>query len=131
MKLARRYLEWAEADFQSGDWSRCVASAQLAVENAGKSIVACYGPVPRTHDPAEAIAELVMPALPEDLAVELKEVLPLFREYGGRVHVAATYGDERHLVAPWEIFREEDARRAVEAARQCVHLAEKVLERSS
>jgi len=129
LKLAQRYLEWAESDFERRDWPRCVASAQLAIGNAGKSILACYGPVSRTHDTAEALGKLVVPALPEELAARIKEALPVFREYGSRMHIAATYGDERHLLTPWDIFQEEDAHKALQAARRSVRLAGEIFAR--
>ena len=43
--LAEGYLAKAERFFEEALWHDCVRDAQAAVENAGKSIVACFVPV--------------------------------------------------------------------------------------
>jgi hypothetical protein len=35
-----------------GSGKLCVDNAQLVTENAGKSVLAAFGIVPKTHDPA-------------------------------------------------------------------------------
>ena len=46
--LAEGYLAKAERFFEESLWHDCVRDAQAAVENAGKSIVACFVPVEKT-----------------------------------------------------------------------------------
>lgn len=46
LRLARGFLAEAEEDLRSSRWRSCVDNAQLAVENAAKSVIARFGPVP-------------------------------------------------------------------------------------
>src|SRR5712692_10203598 len=65
---ARGFLAEAEEDLCSSRWRSCVDDAQLAVENAAKSVIARFGPVPRTHDMSAVLSEhLRLGAVPPEL----------------------------------------------------------------
>jgi HEPN domain-containing protein len=49
LRLAGGFLAEAEEDLRSSRWRSCVDDAQLAVENAAKSVIARFGPVRSTR----------------------------------------------------------------------------------
>jgi hypothetical protein len=57
LRLASGFLAEAEDDLRSSRWRSCVDNAQLAVENAAKSAIARFGPVPRRHDTSTVLNE--------------------------------------------------------------------------
>ncbi|HYK91359.1 MAG TPA: HEPN domain-containing protein [Acidobacteriota bacterium] len=59
LRLAEGFLREAEQDFQLERWRSCVDNAQLAVENAGKAVLALFGVIPKTHDPARQVAQIL------------------------------------------------------------------------
>jgi HEPN domain-containing protein len=50
--VAQGFLQEARQDVTLQRWRSAVDNAQLAVENAGKTVLALVGPVGRTHNPA-------------------------------------------------------------------------------
>ena len=128
MELAKRYLEMAEEDFGLERWPSCVSNAQVAVENAAKAILACFGPIPRTHDTAEWLQRLPAQDLPEDMRARIEEIVPVAEEYGLKKHIRTIYGDENRFLTPWILFGEQDALKGLEDARQCVKVAASVYE---
>jgi HEPN domain-containing protein len=68
LALAEGFLAEAEQDMELERWRSCVNNAQLVVENAGKAVLAWFGAVPKTHDPAQRIAALLRTqALPKTI----------------------------------------------------------------
>lgn len=126
MELAKQHLEMAEEDLGLERWPSCISNAQIAVENAAKAILACFGPIPRTHSTAEWLRRLPMRDLPEDLRARIEKIIPVAREYGLRKHILTIYGDEETFRTPWDLFGEKDARKAIDDARQCMRVAEEV-----
>lgn len=59
LKLARGFLDEAQQDFSLRRWRATVSHAQLAVENALKALIGVFLPVPKTHDPARVLLELI------------------------------------------------------------------------
>ena len=57
--LAEGFLGEAEQDLSLERWRSCVDNAELAVENAGKVVLALFGVASKTHDPAQPIAILL------------------------------------------------------------------------
>jgi len=51
--LAQGFLAEAEEDMGLQRWRSCVDNAQLAIENAGKSILGLFNIPSKTHDPAK------------------------------------------------------------------------------
>ncbi len=100
--------------------------AQLAVENAVKAVLACLGPVPRSHDLTGWLYRVLDHDLPEEMRFHIQQLVPLAEQYGRQKHVLTTYGDEETFLTPWDIFDETDAQKAVGDARQCITIAGKV-----
>ncbi len=125
--LAEGYLAKAEWFFEEALWHDCVRDAQAAVENAGKSIVACFVPVDKTHEPAKQIrAMLDEETFPEAVRGEVVQALAALGGLGWREHVLATYGDEETFTPPWDLFDEAQAADALDSARQSVSAARRV-----
>lgn len=59
LELARGFLDEARQDLSLRRWRATVSHAQLAVENALKALIGVFLPVPKTHDPARILLELV------------------------------------------------------------------------
>jgi|SRR5215207_5839360 len=132
LKLARGFLEEARQDAELGRWRSAVAGAQLAVENAGKAVLALAGSMGRTHNPATQLRRLIEErrleaAHPEDLErlAELAELL------GPDIHVQTDYGDEVEGRTPWELFTEADAQQALTVAEEAVSLADQIVREGS
>lgn len=129
LRLAEGFLREAEQDFGSQRWRSCVDNAQLSIENSGKTILAIFGPAPRTHQPTRELQDLVEKGkLDPSLVNRLSQVLPLFDEFGLEEHFKTDYGLESDYLLPWELYDEEDARKAKRAASQCLELAREVFE---
>jgi len=126
LEMASRYLAAAEKMLAAEEWPGCVHYAQLTVENAAKAVLACLGPIPRTHDIAEWLQKSLEQELPEAVSIQVRGILPIVGEYGRKKHILTTYGDEELFRTPWDLFAEEDARQAVEDARRCLGAASEV-----
>lgn len=129
LTLAQGQLADAEQDLEQSRWHTCVADAQMAVENAGKAIVACFAPVEKTHEPAEQIKALLEEELvPNSVRDVIVNALPALTALGWEVHIRATYGDETTFTPPWELYDQTEAEGALDAARQAIAVAHQVLE---
>ena len=110
LRLARGFLAEAEEDFRSSRWRSCVDDAQLAVENAAKSVIARFGPVPRSHDVSAVLSEhLRLGAVPSELREGVEHLVELSSQLGFEEHVRSDYGDEARGITPWELFQQPDA----------------------
>lgn len=126
LRLAKGFLKEAKQDFELKRWRSCVDNAQLAVENSGKTILACYGPTPRTHDPGKELQKLIdKNKIHERLVNELKSVLPFFEELGFEEHFKTDYGLESEYLGPWELYDAADAEKALQAAEHCLNFTDK------
>ncbi|MFQ5638268.1 MAG: HEPN domain-containing protein [bacterium] len=127
LRLTRGFLKEAEQDLETGRWRSCVDNSQLAVENSGKTIIAIFGPTPRTHEPTKDIQKLLDEGkIDESLLADLESILPLFDELGFEEHFTTDYGLESEYVVPWELYDEQDAKKALDAAKKCLPIAEKI-----
>jgi HEPN domain-containing protein len=126
LRLAKGFQQEAEQDFQLQRWRSCVDNAQLSVENAGKVIIAIFEPVEKTHNPAVNLRKLIDKKLVDDsLLIDLNAALAFFDELGFEEHFLTDYGDENNYRDPWSLFREEDAKKALEIMQTCLVVAEK------
>ena len=124
LRLARGFLAEAEEDLRSSRWRSCVDNAQLAVENAAKSVIARFGPVPRSHDVSAVLSEqLQRGVVPPELRNGVEGLEELSRQLGFEEHVRSDYGDEARGITPWELYQEADGTRAITIARRAVGLA--------
>ena len=129
LTLAEGQLTDAEQDLEQSRWHTCVADAQMAVENAGKAIIACFVPVEKTHEPAKQIRTLLKEALvPNSVRGVIVNILPALTALGWEVHIRVTYGDEETFTPPWELYNRTEAEAALDAARQAIAAAQHVYE---
>lgn len=129
LRLAEGFLQEAEQDLTLSRWRSCVDNAQLAVENAIKAVLARHGPVPKTHEVSRPLANLQRL---EGLDTTVKEKLATLQGLAERLsyedHIRSDYGEEATFKTPWELFNEDDAREAVQVARQTLGLATEILQ---
>lgn len=127
LELAEGFLAEAEQDFELSRWRSCVDNSQLAVENSGKTIVACFRPVEKSHNPARQVADLLeKEEISPELISDIKILIPLLEKLGFEEHLKTDYGDEDTYKTPWNLFNKDDASEALEIARKCVRIAKRV-----
>lgn len=129
LKLARGFLEEAKKLFQAKLWRACAGSCQLAVENASKSLIALFRPVVKTHE----MSELLLDLLPEEKLTkkevrEIEKLADYAKLLGLKEHILTDYGDELTYKMPWEIYKEEHAKRTLEIAIDAVKIAKEFIE---
>ncbi|MGH7380419.1 MAG: HEPN domain-containing protein [Candidatus Methylomirabilales bacterium] len=129
LRLARGFLQEAEQDYGLRRWRSCVDNAQMSVENAAKAILALFGPLAKTHEPSTHLRILIDSGRVVGAAKEtLEQLLETFEAIGAEEHFLTDYGDEAAYRDPWSLFGEEDARRALEAARRCASGAARIFD---
>jgi HEPN domain-containing protein len=122
--LAAGFLNEAEQDFTLERWRSCVDNGQLAVENSGKAVLALFGIVPKTHDPARQVAAILRDQeLPESISELLRSMLPDLLVLGTDAHFLTDYGDEASYTLPWDLFTRQTAEDALQSARRLVEVA--------
>jgi len=127
--LARGFLAEAEQDLSLERWRSCVDNSQLAVENAGKVVLALFNVPPKTHDPALPIAALLREAeLPPKIGEIMQRMLPDLLALGAREHFLTDYGDEATYTLPWDLFTRESAEAALAAARRSTQMSQELTE---
>jgi HEPN domain-containing protein len=128
LKLAEGFLEEARQDLNLERWRSCVDNSQLAVENAGKAVLALLGPLGRTHNPAVLLRNgLQEGRFPAEVRARIERITECARLLGPDIHAQSDYGDEAAWKTPWELFSEADARQALALADEAVHLAREVV----
>lgn len=128
LALAEGFLAEAEQDIGLERWRSCVDNAQLAVENAGKAVLAWFGAVPKTHDPAQQVAAVLRTqALPNTVAEALRRMLPDLLALGSAEYFLTDYGDEATYTLPWDLFTRASAEEALAAARRSAELAREAI----
>lgn len=126
LELAEGFLAEAEQDFGLSRWRSCVDNSQLAVENSGKTVVACFRPVEKSHNPARQVADLLeREEIAQELIDDIKTLIPLLEKLGFEEHLKTDYGDEDTYKSPWELFDKEDAAEALEIARKSIGIAKR------
>jgi HEPN domain-containing protein len=124
LRLAEGFMKEAEQDFALERWRSCVDNAQLATENAGKSVLSLFGMAAKTHDPAQQIARILRTGNPpEALRGLMERMLPDLLALGSAEHFLTDYGDEVTYKLPWDIFDKGAASDALDAARRSVDFA--------
>lgn len=127
LKLAKGFLKEARQDVTLRRWRSCVDNAQLSVENAGKTIIAIFEPIAKSHNLASQLKGLVDREIIDQKIIKIvEEILPLAEKFGVEKHIMTDYGDESSYKVPWEIFSKEDAQESFDTAKRCVKAAEKV-----
>jgi HEPN domain-containing protein len=127
--LAKGFLAEAEQDIRLERWRSCVDNAQLAVENAGKAVLALFGVTPKTHDPArEIVTVLRTQKLPVKIQQELNAIIPDLLALGTAEHFLTDYGDEATYTLPWDLFTKESAKEALATAQRSVQTSQQAIE---
>jgi len=129
LQLAEGFLVEASQDFELSRWRSCVDNSQLCIENSGKAILALFNITSKTHDPAQHVATLLRSeSLAEDIQTQLQSLLPNLMALGSREHFLTDYGDETSYTLPWDLFDEEMAGEAIQAARLSLEGVKKLIE---
>ncbi len=127
LELAEGFYAEANQDFELSRWRSCVDNSQLAVENSGKTVIACFRPVEKSHNPAKQVIDLIKnEEISPDLIDDIKVMIPMLRKLGFEEHLKTDYGDENTYKSPWELFDKDDASQALEMARKCSMIVRKV-----
>jgi HEPN domain-containing protein len=101
LKLAEGFLGEARQDLILNRWRSAVDNAQLAVENAAKSVLALVGPVGRTHTPAAPLRSALGAGLfPEETQAMVERLAEQAEMLGPDVHIQTDYGDEIGNLTP-------------------------------
>jgi HEPN domain-containing protein len=128
LRLAKGFLVEAEEDVRLSRWRSCVDNAQMAVENAAKSIIAMRGPVPKVHQLEAALSKLARDAGLKDLRAGIAILQRAVETLGFEEHVRTDYGDESQYRTPWEIFDRNSAVEALDLAHKAHDTARKIVE---
>lgn len=125
LNLAVLYLGRARRRFEAEEWDSCVGEAQLAVENAAKCVMACFLPVPRSHNMENLLESLLrnFPDLEEEIVEYITRLIEIAGRHGLDEHIAVTYGDENARRLPSELFDEEYAQNALSDAEEALEMA--------
>lgn len=127
LRLAKGFLKEAQEDFNLSRWRSCVDNAQLCSENAGKSIVAIFKPIEKTHDPSIQLRKIVEEGIVDkNFVCDIERIIPLYAQLSSEEHFLTDYGEEETLLTPWELYSKDDAEDALSIARDCFSVAEKI-----
>jgi len=125
-RLAKGYLDSATRLFQLNDWRGVVANAQLAAENAAKAIISLFREPSWSHDPSLELSE-IKSNLPTEYH-ELIDELAMIAHRLAPEHARSTYGEPSLGLTPWDIYKEADARKALDMAKRSIKIMEKLIE---
>lgn len=129
LDLTKGFLAEAEQDLQLTRWRSCVDNSQLTVENAGKAVLALFGVVPKTHEPAHQVAAILRDQpLSDDIRDRLQRMLPDLLALGATEHFLTDYGDEANYKLPWDLFTEDSADEAIKVARRYLEQLQQLLD---
>lgn len=129
LRLVRGFLQEAEQDYELRRWRSCVSRAQMSVENAARATLALFGPLARNHERGIHLRKLIESRRVVGAAKEtLEQLVEAFETIGTEERFLADHGDEATYRDPWSLFSEQDAHRALEAARRCALGAGRIFE---
>lgn len=128
LNLSEGYLKEAEQLSNNQLWRASVSSAQLAVENAAKAVLALFRPVVKTHDLGGLLLNLIEEEeIEAGRAAEVERLAICVSRLGFREHVLTDYGDELTFTLPWELYTKERSDNALVVARDAVTIAQKLV----
>jgi HEPN domain-containing protein len=127
LKLARGFLDEAQADLSLQRWRSCADNSQLAAENAAKAILALLSPVGRTHNPAILLRRaLDQGRFAAQVEPRIERLAQCAETLGPNVHMQSDYGEEQTGRTPWELFDEGEAQRLLAVAQEAVRIADEL-----
>jgi HEPN domain-containing protein len=125
LKLAKGYVDESQRLADQQLWRASVSSAQLAVENAAKAVLALFRPVVKAHDLSNLLLDLIdEQTLERGAALKIEELARCASRLGFKEHILTDYGDELTFTSPWEIYSQEQAETALEIARESLGIAQ-------
>ena len=124
-RLAVQYLNDAENAYNRRDWRFCVASAQMAVENAAKTLISIHRIPSWSHDPSRELLELI-DKFPKEYKEEIEE-LANYAHILAPEYARTSYGDPILGLTPWELYNEEYARKCLEIAKKAIKIMKKII----
>ncbi|MGB9722165.1 MAG: HEPN domain-containing protein [bacterium] len=130
LKLADGFLNEARKQFEIKLFRAVVDAAQLSVENSIKAVIAMFKPIPKTHEMAETIEDILREVkFNEDEIKKLERLQELAAIMGFETHIRTDYGDELQQITPWELYDEDEARKALNYARESVDIANEIIKK--
>jgi HEPN domain-containing protein len=121
LKLAERHLKETEEAHLRNDYPEVVHHAQLCVENAAKAIISLFFIPSWSHDPSRELRECTKDlGLPDNLRGKI-DSLGEYTSVLAPEHGSTNYGTVAHL--PEEIYKREDAERALRYTRDGLQVA--------
>ena len=127
LKLASEHLERAERAFELCDWVAVALSAQLAVENFAKAVIAVFETPTWSHDPSNQLRRL-LDRVPSSVGNCLAELAALASEVAPE-HGRASYGEPSRGLTPADIYRREHAEDLLNKARSAEALSKEALQK--
>ena len=125
--LAKGFLDEARLNLEQHLWRSCVDNSQLSIENSGKTIIALFEPVEKSHNPSHQLRRLVeQKRLREIFKAQVEEITVILDQFGIEEHFLTDYGDETTRTDPWSLLDEKDAREGFAMAERCYHFAEEI-----
>ena len=127
LRLGKGFLREARHNFEYELWRSCVDNSQLAVENCGKTVIAIFEPVEKTHDPSHQIKRLIAKRLKDsNLIKKVKDLVQIMEEFSSEKHFMTDYGDEATRTDPWTLFGKQEAKEALDLAEKAFKISERV-----
>jgi len=125
LRIAQGFLDESRQDVTLGRWRSAVDNAQLAVENATKSVLALVAPLGRTHNPAPLLRQALDEGrFDSTQRVAVRRLAECAELLGFDIHVQTDYGDEFQGLTPWELFDAQEAGEAFAIAEEALRLAQ-------
>jgi HEPN domain-containing protein len=123
--LSQRSLSLSRDELATGRPREAALFARGAIEHAIKAIGACFGPVPRTHEPGHVLdAATASSAFPAELRPRAAALRPKLDAYGTAEHLLLSYGDGKARIDPWTLITRTHAEESVLVAGESVDLAD-------
>jgi len=129
LRVAREHLDVARRSLAAGLLLPAADNARKCVENAIKAAIACYGPVPRTHDAAASLSALLQAgaAVPAGLRPDVARLVTLGQRHGLVEHLRLSYGDEQAGQTPAALVTPALAQSSIADADDAVRIAGSLL----
>jgi HEPN domain-containing protein len=129
LRIAGQHLEEAHRANAAGAVLSAADQSRKAVENAIKAAIACYGPVPRTHEAGTALSALLQAgvAAPPAVRAHLARLVAIGQRHGLVEHLRLSYGDEQTGETPLDLVTPATAAASLADAEECTRLAAAVL----
>jgi len=129
LKLANGYVQEAKRVFEASPSRACVGSCQLAVENACNAVIALFKPPVRGHDLSGLLLDLsTEKEFTQEEMAGIEKLADWARILGLEEHIFTDYGDELTHKSPWEVYKEEHARRVLGIGTWAVKIAEGIVQ---